>query len=115
PTGTYIAYATSPGNVAEDGTPGQYGVYTGELLKAMKEPALPIEEVFKRVRQSVVSKTNGRQSPWDASSLTGAFYFQRGGVRNEAPRETVAAVRPASPPVPTVREEIVQEAGSLAL
>ena len=115
PTGTYIAYATSPGNVAEDGTPGQYGVYTGELLKAMKEPGLPIEEVFKRVRQSVVSKTNGRQSPWDASSLTGAFYFQRGAAAAAPPRESVAAVRPVTPPASSVREEIVREAGSLAL
>jgi uncharacterized caspase-like protein len=50
PTGTYVAYSTAPGSLAEDGEPGQNGIYTSELLKAMREPGLRIEDVFKRVR-----------------------------------------------------------------
>jgi uncharacterized caspase-like protein len=74
PVGSYIAYATSPGSVTTD-TSGGNGVWTGELLRAIAEPGLTIEDVFKRARLEVIRKTNGRQNPWDASSLTGDFYF----------------------------------------
>jgi len=74
PIGTLIAYATAPGKVAQDGE-GANGLYTSELLKAMKVPGLKIEDVFKRVRQSVSRQTNGQQVPWEASSLVGDFSF----------------------------------------
>ena len=74
PTGTLIAYATAPGSVANDG-PGENGVYTGELIKAMVQPGLKIEDVFKQVRSAVREATGGRQVPWESSSLEGDFYF----------------------------------------
>ena len=48
PTSTFLAYATSPGNVASDGT-GTNGLYTEHLLREMKVPEAKIEEIFKRV------------------------------------------------------------------
>jgi len=57
PAGTYVAYSTAPGSLAEDGEPGQNGIYTSELLKALREPGLRIEDVFKRVRIAVQSRT----------------------------------------------------------
>src|SRR5262249_54634674 len=72
--GTLIAYATAPGRVAKDGD-GPNGLYTNELLKAIKSPGLKIEDVFKRVRQAVSSQTHGAQIPWEASSLIGDFAF----------------------------------------
>jgi hypothetical protein len=77
PSGVLIAYATAPGSVASDGS-ARNGVYTQELLKFMRTPNLGIEEVFKRVRISVRSLTQGRQTPWEASSLVGDFYFLKG-------------------------------------
>ncbi|MGO9415195.1 MAG: SUMF1/EgtB/PvdO family nonheme iron enzyme [Syntrophobacteraceae bacterium] len=74
PTGTLIAYATAPGSVANDGQ-GENGVYTGELIKAMVQPGLKIEDVFKQVRSAVREATGGRQVPWESSSLEGDFYF----------------------------------------
>jgi hypothetical protein len=74
PSGTLIAYATSPGSVASDGNT-RNGLYTQEFLKFMRTPNLSIEEVFKQVRISVRNLTQGRQTPWEASSLTGDFYF----------------------------------------
>jgi hypothetical protein len=75
PTGTFIAYATAPDATAFDGD-GQNGVYTQHLLEAMVIPGLTIEAVMKRVRVGVMAATNHRQVPWDASSLTGDFYFR---------------------------------------
>lgn len=74
PGGTLIAYATAPGSVASDGN-ARNGLYTQELLRNMLIPGLSIEEVFKRVRISVRNSTAGKQTPWEASSLVGDFYF----------------------------------------
>jgi len=72
--GLMIAYATSPGSVAADGD-GSNGVYTAALLKALAQPGLKAEEVFKRVRIEVTGATANRQTPWESSSLTGDFVF----------------------------------------
>jgi hypothetical protein len=74
PSGTLIAYATAPGSVASDGN-ARNGLYTQELLKNMRTPGLGIEEVFKRVRIAVRNSTQGKQTPWESSSLVGDFYF----------------------------------------
>ena len=83
--GSFISYSTSPGAVAEDGT-GADSPYTTALLVAAREPGLTIEQALKRVRRSVNQATNGRQTPWDSSSLTTDFYFFPGPAqaRNSA-------------------------------
>ncbi len=68
--GTLLAYATAPGSVAADGE-GANGLYTEELLKALRLPGLKVEEVFKHVRVGVTNRSNGAQTPWESSSLTG--------------------------------------------
>lgn len=74
PVGSFIAYATSPGSVAADGD-GRNGLYTQYLLSALSQPGLSIEQVFKQVRNRVVHATNGKQTPWESSSLMGEFAF----------------------------------------
>jgi hypothetical protein len=72
--GTFMSFSTSPGAEAEDGS-GANSPYTTALLAAAKEPGLSIEDTFKRVRVSVNKATEGRQTPWDSSSLTEDFRF----------------------------------------
>src|SRR5712672_3146554 len=72
--GTFMSFSTSPGAEAEDGN-GADSPYTTALLSAAKEPGLSIEDTFKRVRVSVNKATEGRQTPWDSSSLTDDFRF----------------------------------------
>jgi uncharacterized caspase-like protein len=72
--GTLIAFATAPGSVASDGE-GDNGVYTKHLLRQMGE-AMPVEQVFKRVRVGVSLETKDQQVPWEASSLKEDFYFR---------------------------------------
>ncbi len=94
--GTLIAYATSPGDVAADGG-GANSPYTEALARAMLTPGLTVERVFKEVRNSVVGVTDGRQVPWEASSLTGAdFYFADGAAEPAAPPQLAALPPPAA-------------------
>lgn len=74
PSGTLLAYSTSPGNVAVDGA-GRNSPYTQALARAIREPGTKVEDVFKRVRIAVMERTNDKQVPWESSSLTGDFYF----------------------------------------
>ncbi len=74
PSGTLIAYATSPGSVAADGY-GRNGIYTKHILQNIRTPDLPVEIMFKRVREGVERETRKLQTPWDSSSLKGDFAF----------------------------------------
>ncbi len=73
--GSFIAYATSPGSVASDGS-GRNGLYTQELIKALKKPNLTIEQVFKEVRMNVLRLSGDKQYTWDSSNIIGEFYFK---------------------------------------
>lgn len=75
PPNTYFAYATAPGNVAEDGAAGGNGLFTGFLLQEIGRPGARIEDVFKRVRLQVRRASQGRQIPWESSSLVDDFVF----------------------------------------
>jgi formylglycine-generating enzyme required for sulfatase activity len=92
PGGTLIAYATAPGSVAGDG-PGENGIYTGELIRTMRTPGLRIEDVFKQVRSAVRQVTDGKQIPWESSSLEGDFYFAATPADTGAGTTTVASHR----------------------
>jgi len=89
PEGTLIAYATSPGRVASDGD-GRNGTYTAELLRQMRKPGVTIEETFKWVRAAVKAATKDQQTPWESSSLVGAFCFA-GGCGNGAATNNAAS------------------------
>jgi len=78
PTGTMIAYATAPGSVANDGD-GANGIYTSELVAAIKRPGLSMEEAFKQARGRVIQRTQGKQTPWESSSVVGEFVFRAAG------------------------------------
>lgn len=73
--GSFIAYATAPGSVASDGN-GRNGLYTQELLKALRKPGLTIEQVFKEVRMNVLRLSGEKQYTWDSSNIIGEFYFK---------------------------------------
>src|SRR4051812_33490612 len=92
--GTFLSFSTSPGAVAEDGS-GNNSPYTTALLAAGKEQNIPIEETFKRVRLAVNKVTDGRQTPWDSSSLTEDFRFSG---------TSIAAPKPAAAPKKSVAE-----------
>ena len=98
PTGSIIAYATSPGSTAADGL-GNNGLYTSHLLEAMKIPGLSVEDVFKRVRIGVLEESAGKQIPWESSSLTGHFEF----VEQRDTAQASGAIPPPPPVFPALQ------------
>ncbi len=95
-TGTIVAYATQPGATAADGPVGGNSLYTQQLLLALSQPGLRVEDVFKQVRMEVYRRSGGAQTPWENSSLIGEFYFNRGAGGQAVPAEAPAPLQVAT-------------------
>jgi hypothetical protein len=65
--------------VAKDGE-GRNSPYTSALIEYIKEPGLPITDVFMKVRQKLRREVG--QVPWEVSSLEGKFYFSPQGSQS---------------------------------
>lgn len=104
PAGTFIAYATAPGDVASDGTASAgNGLYTQQLLRFLNQPGLPIEQMHKQVRIAVTAASNGDQVPWESSSIMGDFYFA--GNTGQGSVQTVASTPSSNGRPETVTDE----------
>jgi uncharacterized caspase-like protein len=69
--GALVAFATAPGKTASDNPGGANGLFTRELLTALRVPGLTVPEVFRRVRARVNEATGGQQFPWLSDGLVG--------------------------------------------
>ncbi len=74
--GMLIAYATRPGDVADDGGDSKHGVFTQQILNHIDTQALPVEQFFKKVTSSVYAVTDEKQRPWTHSDIIGDFFFK---------------------------------------
>ncbi|WP_165814599.1 caspase family protein [Labrenzia sp. 011] len=72
--GTFISYATRPGQVAFDGD-GPLSPFTSSVVGNALDPKLEIKDLMTRVRDEVVRKTGGQQIPYEDSTLVTNFYF----------------------------------------
>ncbi|MES2879633.1 MAG: caspase family protein [Pseudomonadota bacterium] len=95
PSGSLVAYSTAPGSVASDGK-GRNGLYTEHLAKVIRQPGLPVEEVFKQVRAAVRRESNNQQTPWENTALEGQFFF-KAPVQVAGPAPAMVAPRPEGP------------------
>ena len=78
PVGTLLAFSTAPNGVALDGPKGEHSIYAKHLLQHIQTPALPVEQLFKKVRIAVAEETQRVQVPWESSSLTTDYCFKTG-------------------------------------
>lgn len=99
--GSFIAFATAPGDVAQDGA-GRNGTYTKHLLASLRHPDSDIFQVFSRAGQAVAQETKEQQIPWFNSSLTGRFQF-RSGTESQ-----VASVAPSTAAIPAADPAAVE-------
>ncbi|MGI9463121.1 MAG: caspase family protein, partial [Aestuariivirgaceae bacterium] len=90
--GTFVGFATQPGNVALDGE-SINSPFTKAIIKHLAEPGLDIGVLMRRVREEVIAETDGKQVPWSNSSLVGDSV-----VLNQTPRQI--AVEPKTSPTP---------------
>jgi hypothetical protein len=72
--GTFVAFATQPGNVTRDGA-GDNSPFSIALAEHMQTEGISISDMMIRVRNTVEERTAGQQTPWDQSSLRSQFYF----------------------------------------
>ncbi|WP_206075327.1 caspase family protein [Mesorhizobium tamadayense] len=83
---TLIAFATGPGAIAYDGT-GKLSPFSSAFSRRALAPNQEIRTVMAAVRRDVVKATDGKQVPWENSSLIDEVVLMR------------RANRPALPPV----------------
>lgn len=72
--GTLIVYSTAPDRVALDGNNG-LSPFTGTFAEYALRPNVEVRKLLSDIRAEVIKRTEGRQTPWDASSLTSSFFF----------------------------------------
>ncbi len=72
--GSFIAYSTTPGDVAYDGA-GTLSPFTEAFVQRALDPRLEVRQLMARVRADVLEATRGRQVPWDTSTLVRDFFF----------------------------------------
>ncbi len=101
--GTFIAYATQPGNVALDGEGTRNSPFSTALLKHMSIKGRNLPATMIEVRKDVVAATKGQQVPWDHSALTGDFYFVPGQA------QIASATAAATPATSTAEVAALQE------
>lgn len=100
PQGMLIAFSTSPGKTADDGT-GTNSPFTTALLEEMVKPGLEVERIFKNVGSKVSTLTAGAQEPWINSKFYGEFVFNVTNAPAPAPGPMVTpAPTPAPAPAP---------------
>ncbi len=72
--GSVIAFATSPGEVAQDGS-GRNSPFTKAFVKNAAVPGLEVSTLMRQVVGEVEKSTKGRQKPWFNVSYTGNVYL----------------------------------------
>jgi Caspase domain len=74
--GVLVAFSTGPGQVAIDGLgTSRNSPFTAALLRYIETPGLEIKSLLGQVTRDVVEQTQGKQRPWQNSSLEGDFFF----------------------------------------
>jgi len=69
PVNSLLVFSTSPGTVAYDGD-GANSPFTAALVQVASDaPKQSVGDVFERVRRLVYQRTDGRQVPWESSTL----------------------------------------------
>lgn len=112
-SGTLVAFATAPGDVALDGE-GENSPFTAALLRHIETPGLDIDVMMKRVRGDVARSTSSRQQPWTNSALNGEFYLRPAASAGMATTDTSAVVANAATSAARNPEPAVSRSGQVS-
>jgi len=98
PPNTLIAYATAPGRLASDGVAGANSPYARALATSIDRYST-LSEVFKKTRLLTMDATNGKQLPWESSSLYQEVSFPHGLPGSPVKQEKLATIDVGPPSV----------------
>ena len=73
--GTVIGFSTQPGSLSFEG-PGRNSRYAAALLEHIEVPGKDVTALLDALRTDVHKATDGRQQPWDRTSLSGAIFLR---------------------------------------
>lgn len=90
-SGVYIAYATAEGKTADDNPNGENGLYTSQLLRALKTPGLDVHQVFQLARRGVWEASEHEQYPYDYDGLLSDDFYFDGNSHGQRPSTVVSA------------------------
>ncbi len=86
PLNSLVAFSTSPGAVAMDGEAGGNSPYTRAVMEAARAaPGENIQNLFPEVRRKVHEATEGRQVPWESSTLVRPFFLSPASMSVASP------------------------------
>ena len=107
----FVAFATAPGKTAGDGI-GRNSPFAQALLNHVRRPGLGVSEMMVDLRRDVFAATEGKQVPWDQSSLRRQFYFvPTASVPDSmAQRSSPSTGQPAAPQTKSQDSVIEKEA-----
>lgn len=91
PDGTFVAFATSPGQVAFDGSSADNGPYAAMLAEALRWQPSQLDQVFMYTQLRVEEITQGKQVPWRNSNTKALFFFSPDKVAAAPPAALSAA------------------------
>jgi len=117
--GSYVAFAASPGQTADDNPAESNGLFTKFLLKELQQPP-PLSQLFRTVRDNVYEASGEKQRPYLVDQVIGDFSFQAlprnepsgpksgsSGPKPEGSDSQTDSSKSESNPVP--REDPIQE------
>ncbi|MBD2857747.1 caspase family protein [Spongiibacter sp. KMU-158] len=105
-SGSLIAFATDPDNVALDGS-GRNSPFTQALLKVLPQSGVEIRLAMGRVRAEVARLTQNKQIPWVSESLFGELYL--GGEQGVEPSGVMHAAYVATDASKATRFAVITE------
>jgi hypothetical protein len=106
--GTFVAFATAPGSIADDNVRSGNGLFTQYLLEALGGRGLGLNEIFDYVRTKVDAASSGKQLPWTHSSVVGRYTFLPGEAATVPPVRNPAK----APGMPAERKPVEVKDGT---
>ena len=95
PVGSLLAYSTSPGKVASDGS-GKNGLYTENLVRELSAPNVRLEDALKRVRLGVRLASKEVVAPVSIAKPTAQVAAQTGKANPAMPASPSETVTPTA-------------------
>ena len=107
--GSMIVFATSPGDVAQDGKT-RNSPFTQAFIQHAATPGLEISTLMRQVNGTVRELTSGRQTPWFNASYTGEVFLS---AVEDLP-ETQARAEAVNRELAALTQEITQREAAIA-